>query len=92
MLKSIVDFWLLANADQIIITVPSSFGFAARSLNLTGDVRHFAIVRDEWAGIVARRYGVELLDDVAVPTDTVFGGAWCSTVGWAGDLCITYNS
>ena len=29
-------------------------------------------------------------DDMMVDP-TIFGGAWCSTVGWAGDLCITYN-
>jgi hypothetical protein len=45
MLKTVVDFWLVAMSDQVLITVPSTFGFTARSLNLTGDVRTFAIVR-----------------------------------------------
>ena len=36
MLKTVVDFWLLAQADHVLISVPSTFGFTARSLNLTG--------------------------------------------------------
>ena len=26
MLKTVVDFWLLALSDQVLITVPSTFG------------------------------------------------------------------
>ena len=35
-------------------------GLTARSLNLTGDVRHYAIVRDDWASVVARHYRAHL--------------------------------
>jgi hypothetical protein len=46
----------------------------------------------DWAQVVARRYASVLQDDLLVDADQIFGSAWCSTVGWAGDLCITYDT
>jgi len=50
-----------------------------------------AIVRADWAKIVTRVYGALLYDDTLVAAEAIFGDAWCSTVGWAGDLCISYT-
>eukprot|EP00961_Rhodomonas_salina_P064069 861010-Rhodomonas_salina.1 len=47
-LKVFADHWLLALSSDIVITVPSSFGFSARLLNLTGSTSVHPIVADAW--------------------------------------------
>mmetsp|Transcript_30067 Transcript_30067/g.68044 ORF Transcript_30067/g.68044 Transcript_30067/m.68044 type:complete len:384 (-) Transcript_30067:429-1580(-) len=86
--KSLFDFWSLATCDEVMISVPSTFGLVARSLNLTGSVEHFAFVRSDWEAALKNHYGASFAADEHIDFKRTFGRAFCSTVGWAGDLCL----
>ena len=81
-LKIYVDYWSLALSHSIVITIPSTFGFSARLLNLTGSTTFKPIVAKQWMSSTIRRQ---------VQSDITCGSlrhqCFCGPMSWAGDLC-----
>jgi hypothetical protein len=85
--KLFVDHYLLSIAEEIIITIPSSFGFTARLLNRTR-ATHLHV-------LVSARYREVIPDSLALgkraASDAYMCGAldvcFCGPVGIAGDMC-----
>jgi len=90
LLKTLIDFWSLAMCDEVVITVPSTFGFVARLINITGDTGMYSIFHRPWLSIAERTWQNPIHDTLKLESE-FFGQHMCSTVGWAGDLCVKYS-
>jgi len=89
--KLFVDHYLLSIAEEIIITIPSSFGFTARLLNRTRATHLHALVsthyRDVFADSLALGKRAASSAYMCGTLDVSLDVCFCGPVGIAGDMC-----
>jgi hypothetical protein len=88
--KLFVDHYLLSIAEEIIITIPSSFGFTARLLNRTRATHLHALVNARYRAVIIRD-SLSLGKASGAYMCGTLDVCFCGPVGIAGDMCPKYG-
>jgi hypothetical protein len=86
--KVFVDHYLLSIAEEIIITIPSSFGFTARLLNRTRATHLHALMNARYrAAIIRDSLSLGIRETSGAYMCGTLDVCFCGPVGIAGDMC-----